>query len=454
MSEKRHLYEKRKAIFPKQIWGNSHRWRVICGSIVYGLFFLLPWLQWGDRPVIFFDLNLRQFHIINMTFWPQDFMFLAWALIISAFALFFFTTIAGRLWCGFICPQTIWTFAFVLVEEFIEGSAYQRRKLDKEKLTPRRAAKKLLKHSIWLLLSIITGTSFVAYFYPIQELISDAISLQLSLSALFWVGLFTYLTYIDAGWLREQVCIYMCPYARFQSVMYDENTLAVAYNAEQGEPRLSKNKSDFDSSGKSQCIDCNICVQVCPTGIDIRDGMQIDCINCGLCVDACGDIMDSIKRPRDLIKFNTLNRLQGIKSQIIRPKSIAYFLVLVLMISFFSYELFSRSEIEASIVRDRDRLYQMTKRGTVLNYYTLKLANKSQHSHSYVISVDNDDLHIKDYPTIELKKGGTTEMYITVESAPHKKNVQAGSQALVFKLSSTDGSSQQTVDSRFIYPTP
>ena len=446
------LHEERKAIHPKQIWGNSHKWRVYGGIVLFSLFFFTPWITWGDRPLVFFDLTLRQFHILNMTFWPQDFFFLAWFLIIAAFALFLFTTIAGRLWCGFTCPQTIWTFIFVFVEEKLEGPAHIRRKRDGQVLTKQERTRKVIKHILWLIISLVTGLTFVAYFYPIRELLSDAITLQLPLSALFWVGLFTYLTYMDAGFLREQVCIYMCPYARFQSVMYDDDTLAVAYNAGTGEPRMSKAKSDFESSGQSQCIDCTMCVQVCPTGIDIRDGMQIDCINCGLCIDACDDVMESIGRPKDLITFNTVNRLKGIKSKIIRPKTLAYMAVLTIMCTLFVYQLLNRSDVEASLTHNRDRMYQMTKSGSVLNYYTFKIANKSQLKHDYIVTITNDNFTLREAEPIPLNKGEFLETFFTVESQLTDGPETQGIQKIMFEIKAADGSSLKQLESRFIYP--
>lgn len=444
-TNKKSLYKKRDKIYTRVIAGRSQLIRVAVATLIYGAFFLLPWINIGDRPAVHFDLAARQFHILWLTFWPQDFVFLAWLLIIAAFALFFFTTVAGRLWCGFACPQTIWTLAFMWVEQKIEGSPNHRRQLDKAAWSAGKIGKKAAKHAIWLVMALLTGATFVSYFYPARELWSDALAWQLPLVAGFWVAVFTWLTYVDAAWLREQVCIYMCPYARFQSVMYDQDTLLVSYDVDKGEPRGS-----LKEPGHGQCIDCYMCVQVCPTGIDIRDGVQISCINCALCVDACDEVMQSIGKPSDLIRFTTLNELENKQpTRLLRPRSIGYALVLLVMLGLLASQLWQRTSLETSIVRDRDHIYRQLNNGDAANDYWVKLANKSQQLQQYRIRLEKDGYRLHPDEVITVQPGETLEHNLMISTG--KK--QQGSQNLTLDiLSETDGSLQGQLETRFVHP--
>lgn len=440
------LYKKREKIYTKVIGGSSQNARLLTAAIIYGAFFLVPWLTWGDRPAVFFDLSTRQFHIFALNFWPQDFMYLAWLLIIAAFSLFLFTTVAGRLWCGFACPQTMWTLLFMTIEQWIEGKPHTRKHLDAEPMSARKFGLKFAKHAIWLTIALYTGINFVSYFYPIRELFSDALSMEISLTAAFWIGVFTYLTYLDAGWLREQVCIYMCPYARFQSVMYDKNTLLVSYNENIGEPRASM-KRQVPNAGN--CIDCEQCVQVCPTGIDIRQGSQIACINCALCVDACKDVMESVGRPANLITFTTLEQQQeGHPLKLLRPKTMAYTAVLAVMCSLLLFNLWNRSPLEASILRDRDNIYRTLDEQTTANDYLLKLANKSQAEQSYRIRVVTEGFHLQTDDVVTLPKGAASEINITLTTTQHL----SGSQPVQIHILATDSNVLLgELDTRFIF---
>ena len=442
--KKKSLYKKREPVYIRMIAGNSHLYRNLTALVIYGAFFLLPWLSWGERPAIYFDLVARQFHIFSLNLWPQDFIYLAWFLIIAAFALFLFTNIAGRLWCGYACPQTIWTLLFMWVEEKVEGNHRQRKRLDEAPLSTRKVRLKLTKHIIWLLIAVVTGATFVSYFYPARELWQDMFSLEVSLVAAFWVALFTWLTYVDAAWLREQVCIYMCPYARFQSVMYDQDTLLVSYDTEKGEPR-----GPLKEPGHGQCIDCSLCVQVCPTGIDIRDGVQISCINCGLCVDACDDVMRSIGKPTDLIRFTTLNQLEGKPSKLLRPRTIGYSLVLLAMITLMASHLWQRSPLEASVIRDRDHIYRQLDENTIANDYWLNIANKAQNSESYRITIAEPGFSLRNAPYIELASGESQEHNLVISS--HKAEPGSHTITLVFTTQS-DNSEHGRIETRFIVP--
>ncbi len=442
MSEAHSLYQKRKAIFPKSVKGRYKNIRRATGFLIYGALFMLPWINVNGRPAVIFDIAKRQLHVFDALFMPQDVFYLACFLIISAFALFLLTTVAGRLWCGFACPQTIWTSIFVFVEEKIQGSSLQRKKQDKQK---KFTAKKALTHVVWLLIALATALSFVGFFYPIRDLVVDLVTLDISSTVTFWLCLFTWLTYVDAGLLREQVCIHMCPYAKFQSVMYDENTLIVAYSEQNGEPRGS-----LKSNNGGGCIDCSLCVQVCPTGIDIREGTQLDCINCGLCVDACDHVMTTIGRKNNLISFSSLQQLTGGKLSIVRPKTVAYSLVLVIMLSLLSVNLLNRSTVEASIVRERDRMHRFNSKGEVSNFYLCKVTNKSDAPIEVKIKLNSDDFTLLKNKPFTLSAGESIERELIVMSAPKA----IGSYDLNFELINLEQQQRiEILESRYLYPT-
>ncbi len=352
-------------------------------------FILLPWISFNGRQAILFDVSEQQFRIFSFTFWPQDFLLLALIFMAGAFALFFITVWLGRVWCGFVCPQTIWTLAYVWVEHKIEGSRNQRIQLDKGSWSLNKIQKKLLKHSIWLLMSLLTATSFISYFIPATSLYWDMLSFDWSANVTAWIFLFTLCTYGNAGWLREKMCIYMCPYARFQAVMFDKDTLLVAYDHVRGESRgKRKRKADHKSLGLGDCVDCNLCIEVCPVGIDIRNGMQYECINCGLCIDACDNTMANFGYAKGLINYNSEHALnsEDKKPGGMRFKLIGYgistLLIFLSIAIWFNY----RIPMEASILRDRNALYRVDYQGIVENTYTIKIINKTQRNMHYKIS--------------------------------------------------------------------
>ncbi len=389
------LYQKREKIYTRKIEGFFQRIRIFTGWPLLVGYFATPWLQWNGQQAIHFDLPERKFNIFGLTLWPQDFPLLTLALIISALALFLVTKLVGRVWCGYSCPQTVWTSMFMWIEQRTEGTRNQRIKLDKAPWSVQKLIKKSAKHGLWLALAFYTAFTFVAYFSPARDLVISFFELSVNLWTLFWIAFFTLLTYLNAGWLREQVCMYMCPYARFQSVMYDSNTLAVSYDYTRGEPRGSRKKGiDPKTQGLGDCIDCELCVQVCPTGIDIRNGLQYECISCALCIDACDSVMDKMNYPRGLIQYCTENKLTGAgkkKNLIFRLDALGYAAIIGVLVAIFSYTLSSRVPLALDIIRDRGELYSKKSDGFLENSYTAKIMNMSHAPQSLTLLIlDND----------------------------------------------------------------
>ena len=447
------LYQKREHIYQRHATGFFQTIRDITIWITLGLYFLLPWLNWDNRQAVLFDLPERKFYIFWFTFWPQDFLYLSWLLIISAFALFFFTVLAGRVWCGYTCPQTVWTKFFMWIELITEGDRHKRMRLDTQPWSLQKFFKKSAKHFLWLLLSFWTAFTFVAYFTPVREFAPDLLSLDVHAWAWFWLLFFTVATYTNAGFLREQVCLYMCPYARFQSVMFDRDTLIVTYDKTRGEPRGSRKKgADFEASGLGSCIDCQVCVQVCPTGIDIRDGLQYECITCAACIDACDDVMDQMGYPRGLIRYSTENAIENKPSKILRPRLIGYGIVLTAMCALFLITLLSRVPLAVDIIRDRNALYRETFDGNIENTYTLKIMNKTQQAQDYTVTFSGiDTVSTQIPPVVSAAPGELVDLTVTVEVSPD--NIQQRNTKVYFTVvSKTDPSSEVVEESRFLGP--
>ncbi len=425
------LYEAQEKIYTRKIVGFYQRIRRYTGLPLILAYLLLPWFIVDGRAAILFDLPERKFHIFWMTFWPQDFMLLAWLLIIAAFSLFTVTVLLGRVWCGFTCPQTVWTLIFISIEHFVEGDRNKRIKLDKQPWNVGKFFKKSTKHFLWVLVAFITGITFIGYFVPIRELLAGLIPyrnnlgmLQISASpiAAFWTLFFTTMTYLNAGWLREQVCKYMCPYARFQSVMYDNDTLAVHYDMKRGENRgARKAKENYKKKGLGDCIDCSWCVQVCPVDIDIRDGLQYDCINCGLCVDACNAVMDKVYYPRGLIRFTSEDELSTGRTNFLRPRLFGYCFIVFAMVSAFIYTLSVRTPLSVDVIRDRGaRLYRISG-AEVQNVYTVKINNMDSEPHTYSIVVEGDyPFKVKGYRPVTIESGEVFTLPLRI-SIPREK---------------------------------
>ena len=382
------LYESSEKIYSREIKGRFQRWRVFCVYMLLGLYYALPWIQWGDRQAVLFDLPARKFHIFFLTFWPQDFIFLALLLIMAGLLLFFVTALAGRVWCGFACPQTVWTEAFIWMERLVEGTRAQQMKLAAAPWSFTKVRKRATKQFLWITFALFTGLTFVGYFQPISQLFSDFFSLELAGWALFWVLFYGFATYGNAGFMREQVCMYMCPYARFQSAMFDADTLIVSYDEKRGEPRSRGSRRKEESSeNKGDCIDCGICVQVCPTGIDIRDGLQYECIACAACIDGCDEVMDKVGLPRGLIKYSTDALDKGsektLLQTLVRPRVIIYSILLSVLAIGFVTALSIRSNFLVDVLRDRNAFYRYSGQGEVQNTYQVRIMNKSQATQLY-----------------------------------------------------------------------
>ncbi len=379
------LFEAHKTVYPRSVSGLFSRWRWAMVWLTQILFYGLAWLQWGDRQAVLFDLEARRFYIFGLVLYPQDFIYLSGLLVISALSLFLFTAVAGRLWCGFTCPQTVYTEIFLWIERKIEGDRGARMKLDAGAMSMEKLVKKWFKHICWIVFAVWTGFTFVGYFTPIRELAMSFITTQLGPWETFWVLFYGFATYGNAGFMREQVCKYMCPYARFQSAMFDKDTLIVSYDQARGEPRGSRPRNvDPASRGLGACTDCTLCVQVCPTGIDIRKGLQYECIGCGACADVCDQVMDKMGYARGLVKFTTQHGLQQgwsraqIWHRVLRPRVLIYTSVLVAISIGLLTSLALRTPFKVDVVRDRGAMARIVSGGAIENVYRLQIMNATE----------------------------------------------------------------------------
>jgi cytochrome c oxidase accessory protein FixG len=387
------LYEIRKKIYPRAVHGWFAAWRWALVFLTQLIYYGLPWLSWNGRQAVLFDLAARKFYIFGLVFWPQDVVYLSALLILSALALFLFTAVAGRLWCGYACPQTVYTEIFLWIERKIEGDRIARIRLDAAPLSPRKFATKALKHAAWILVALWTGYTFVGYFTPIRDLGIRALTLQLGPWETFWVLFYGFATYGNAGFMREQVCKYMCPYARFQGVMFDKDTLVITYDRVRGEPRGARPKSARPRErGLGDCVDCGICVQVCPTGIDIREGLQYECIGCAACIDGCDQVMERMGYAPGLICYATENALaQGLDRRtmwrrVFRPRTLVYMSVLLVVAAAAFGSLAMRNPLKVDVIRDRGALAREAAPGVIENVYRLQIMNTDEQPRSFTIT--------------------------------------------------------------------
>ena len=500
-------YASERKVYPRDVSGRLRRLRIAAVIVLLGAYYLFPWAQWNGRQALLFDLPARKFHVFSITFWPQDFLFLALLLIIAALTLFFFTALAGRLWCGYACPQTVWTEAFLLMERWVEGDRLQRMKLDQAPWSRHKLLRKGAKHLLWAVFALWTGFTFVGFFTPVHDLGTRALTLQWGGWETFWVLFYAVATWGNAGFLREQVCKYMCPYARFQSAMFDRNTLIIAYEARRGEPRgprrrhavtsvLSRLRGLLDArtaddyvfrasqhptaaSAQAQahgtitfdaravaeplpaftpeqlgdCVDCTLCVQVCPTGIDIRNGLQYECIACGACIDACDTVMDKVGYPQGLIRYTTQNAIDARPTHVLRPRIVVYGLLLLALVSAWGWGVAHRSSFIAEVLRDRNALYRLTTAGDIENSYQLKLVNKTDAPRDFLIAIrpNRDGLRLDHGPlSVTAGSGEVIAVPLTV-SAPAQLKAR---HVLHFIVTPVEGGAMREVDSSFFGPQP
>ena len=440
------MYAAREDIHPREIQGRYASLRWACVWLTQLLFYGLPWIGYHGRQAVLFDLGARKFHLFGLVLWPQDFIYLAALLIVCAYALFLVTTVAGRVWCGFACPQTVYTELFLWIERRIEGTRSARIRLDRQPWTLDKIGKKTAKHAAWLALALWTGFTFVGYFTPVESLMAGVRHLDLGPWETFWVLFYGLATYGNAGWLREQVCKYMCPYARFQSAMFDHDTLIVTYDRARGEPRRPLGRAAGDPasgySASGDCIDCSLCVQVCPTGIDIRRGLQYECIGCAACVDGCNGVMDKIGKPRGLIRYATENALANgwnaarVKRRLLRPRVLGYAAVLALMTGAMAASLALRVPLKVDVIRDRGSMGREVEGGRIENVYRLQLMNTSEEARLLRIAVSGlPGASIADAEVVEIGGAASRAVAVRVRADAGR---QPGARRIAFTVTALD----------------
>lgn len=472
------LYAAQQKIYPRSIFGYFAKWRWVMIWLTQLFFYGVPWINWGQRQALLFDLDAKRFYIFKLVLYPQDLIYLTAILIISALSLFLFTAIAGRLWCGYTCPQTVYTEIFLWIERKIEGDRAARMKLDEASMSTKKLVKKTGKHFVWLAFAAWTGFTFVGYFTPIRELMRDFTQLSVGPWDTFWVCFYGFATYGNAGFMREQVCKYMCPYARFQSAMFDQDTLIVTYDDARGEPRGGRSRyAEIVGQKLGSCVDCSLCVQVCPTGIDIRKGLQYECIGCGACADVCDTVMDKMNYPRGLIKYstehaiaNSLTSKQMIQ-RIFRPRVLIYSTILMLLVLGLAFSLWIKDSFKVDVVRDRGVLSRLTDGGKLENVYRLQIMNATEETQHYLLDVsglNNMEIESENMEEAEGKDHNESDednhesKVITVKPAESRwiivdlkipdGSVASGSHKIAFEIQSLESKEKVTEKSIFLVP--
>jgi cytochrome c oxidase accessory protein FixG len=452
------LYVAHQKIYPRSVTGLFARWRWVMVFLTQLVFYGLPWLEWGQRQAVLFDLGTRRFYILGIVLYPQDFIYLTALLVISALSLFLFTAIAGRLWCGYACPQTVYSEIFMWIERKVEGDRSARIRLDGETMSMEKLVKKWYKHFLWISLSMWTGFTFVGYFTPIRDLGMEFFLGRMSSWEVFWVFFYGFATYGNAGFMREQVCKYMCPYARFQSAMFDKDTLIVTYDEKRGEPRGARSKkADLATLNLGACVDCTLCVQVCPTGIDIRKGLQYECIGCGACADVCDTVMDKMGYARGLVKYSTQHAMhQGWSSaqvlrHIVRPRVLLYTGILLSIVIAVGVSLAVRTPFKVDVVRDRASLARIVAGGKIENNYRLQIMNAAEQEQRFTIAAEG-------VPGLSLETdaqvivASTESKWVSVRLQVPYDAAPAGSHPIHFRITSSSPSETIIEKSVFLVP--
>lgn len=408
MSDDIQYFAKQERIYPKKVKGKYRNLKWIAMAVTLGIYYLAPFIRWDRGPnapdqAILIDLMGPRAYWFGIEIWPQEVYILTGILVLAAIALFFVTSLLGRVWCGYFCPQTVWTDLFVWVERLVQGDRNARKKLREGPWTFEKIYKLAITHAIWLGIAWCTAGSFVLYFNDAPSLVRSFFEFDVSPTVLGFIAGLTFSTYLMAGYAREQVCTFMCPYARFQSAMFDRDTLIIGYDEKRGEPR-GKHKKGESWDDRGDCIDCTACVQVCPTGIDIRKGLQMECIACGLCVDACNDIMDKVERPRGLIRYDTVRHMEAEvkggaeKFRFVRPRTLYYVCLMAVVGGLMLAALLTRSPLELHVLRDRNPVFVQLSDGAIRNGYVLKILNKTHDHHEYGLrleGLENASIDIK-----------------------------------------------------------
>jgi cytochrome c oxidase accessory protein FixG len=452
------LYASHEKIYPRSVSGLFSNWRWGMVFLTQLVFYGVPWLEWGQRQAVLFDLGSRRFYIFGLVLYPQDFIYLTGILVISALSLFLFTAVAGRLWCGYACPQTVYTEIFLWIEKKVEGDRSARMRRDALPLSLDKFSRKSTKHILWLLVALWTGFTFVGYFTPIKELGLEFVQMNMSSWEVFWTFFYGFATYGNAGFMREQVCKHMCPYARFQSAMFDKDTLIVTYDETRGEPRGARSrKADISTLNLGSCVDCSLCVQVCPTGIDIRKGLQYECIGCGACVDVCDTVMDKMGYARGLVKYTTENamKLGWTQSQtlrhILRPRVLIYTAILGGVVLAMLVSLSLRTPFKVDVVRDRGVMARIVNGGKIENVYRLQIMNATESLQHYKIGVSGlNGLVVSSDDVVEVKS--TEARWVAVRVQAPFDVAAPGSHAMQFDIKSIDTPGQLVEKSVFLVP--
>ncbi len=452
------LYASHEKIYPRSVSGFFSNWRWVMVFLTQLVFYGIPWLEWGQRQAVLFDLSARRFYIFGLVLYPQDFIYLAGLLVISALSLFLFTAVAGRLWCGYTCPQTVYTEIFLWIEKQVEGDRSARLRRDAQPWSIQRLGRKSAKHFLWLAVALWTGFTFVGYFTPIKELGLEFVQMRMSSWEVFWTFFYGFATYGNAGFMREQVCKHMCPYARFQSAMFDKDTLIVTYDEERGEPRGTRSrKADPQALNLGSCVDCTLCVQVCPTGIDIRKGLQYECIACGACADVCDTVMDKMGYEKGLIKYTTQNALKHhwTKAEtwrhVFRPRVLIYATILTAIVIAMFISLAMRTPFKVDVVRDRGVMARTVAGGKIENVYRLQVMNATEMTQRYKISVSGlTGLLVASDDTVSV--GSTESRWVAVRVQAPFDAAAPGSHPMQFEIKALDSTDHLQEKSVFLVP--